>query len=152
MQSQNIYLGLYETTEPLFGRTMKLHILEVGTGSSGFRGTLGEMLRLFSVLGNEKGFESVRQSQMKERMKFVFRRQVEAEQEVYYRFITELNSPDLNYHKAEEDEEERMCLVAHFTTPDILINDVSPSANDLEVFLIKYLQLQSSRLYTINFY
>lgn len=47
-------MGFDETTEPLFGQTMKLHILEVGTGSSGFRGKLGEMLGLFSVLGSEK--------------------------------------------------------------------------------------------------
>lgn len=74
-------MGFYETTEPLFGQTMKLHILEVGTGTSGFRGKLGEMLGLFSVLGSEKSCGSLkvddRLSRMKERMKLVFRRQVE---------------------------------------------------------------------------
>lgn len=77
-------MGFYETTEPLFGQTMKLHILEVGIGTSGFGGKLGEMLGLFSVLGNEKitlSFCCLKVddslSKMKERMKFVFRRQVE---------------------------------------------------------------------------
>lgn len=67
-------MGFYETTEPLFGQTMKLHILEVGTGTSGFRGKLGEMLGLLSVLGNEKSSSFLKAddslSKMKERRKF----------------------------------------------------------------------------------